>query len=368
MIPKNPILLHYFITTSCNCRCQFCNIWKQHEHHQARLSNVLQNLTQAKRLGVRFVDFTGGEPLLHPQLPEMLLYAKRLGLMTTLTTNGLLYPQRAKELLSLVDLLHISLDAASETEHNAMRNKNCYHAALTSIDKALSLKQTPDILFTVNKENLRHVVPLVKLAQSLRVMLIINPVFPITASGLSNIDLDYLLSFAYEPFVYINKAIIAFRKEGGNDNKHPRCRVGDAVIVISPKNALLLPCYHHHVFAFEIKNNLFSKWHSKEIQNQRKRQGLFPFCKGCVISCYFDPSFLYKFDELYFKSIFPKFKYTFDKYIRRHILNWIRSKPCSALTYSEHCSKTSKTQIKMPVTLKMNDRRTSRSFGQQDLK
>ena len=299
---------------------------------------------------------------MHPQLPEMLLYAKRLGLMTTLTTNGLLYPERSNELVSLVDLFHISLDAADENDHNTLRNSNSYYSALVSIDKALALKQIPDILFTVNKENLKHVAPLIKFAQSLRIMLIINPVFPISASGLSNVDLDYLLSFGYEPFVYINNAIIDFRKNGGNDKMHPRCRVGDAVIVISSKNTLLLPCYHHHVYALEIENDLFCKWHSKEIRNQRKMQGLFSFCKGCVISCYFDPSFLYQFDRLYLKSIYPKFKYAFDKYIRRKILNLIKGKPGSAVTYIKRHSKLGETQIKTPVTLERNDRRTSKSL------
>ncbi|MBD3374224.1 radical SAM protein [candidate division KSB1 bacterium] len=365
MIPKKPILLHYFITTTCNCRCQFCDIWKQQERHQARLSDVLQNLTQAKRLGIRFVDFTGGEPLMHPHLPEMLLYAKRLGLMTTLTTNGLLYPERSKELVSLVDLLHISLDAADESDHNTLRNADCYHSALLSIDKALTLKQVPDILFTVNKANLKHVAPLVKLAQSLHIMLIINPVFPISASRLSNVDLDYLLSFANKPFVYINKAIIAFRKNGGNDNMQPRCRVGDAVIVISSKNTLLLPCFHHHVFAVALENDLLLKWNSKVIRNQRKKQGCFPFCKGCVISCYFDPSFLYTFDRLYFQNIFPKFKYAIDKYIRRHILNWMKGNPCSAATYVKRPDKLGKTYIKRPVTLKTNDRQTGKRLGKR---
>ena len=44
------------------------------------LDNARQNLRDLKRLGVRVVDFTGGEPLLHRQLPDLLREAKQLGL------------------------------------------------------------------------------------------------------------------------------------------------------------------------------------------------------------------------------------------------------------------------------------------------
>ena len=95
MLP--PILANYYVTYRCNARCSFCDIWRAKKYRQiedAQLQDVKNNLSALKKLGVRFVDFTGGEPLLHRQLPEMLDYGKGLGLRTSITTNGILYPQR----------------------------------------------------------------------------------------------------------------------------------------------------------------------------------------------------------------------------------------------------------------------------------
>ena len=71
---------------------------------------VKRNLEQAREIGVRFVDFTGGEPLLYEDLPRALEYARELGFWTSITTNGLGYPKRAESLKGRVDLLHFSLD------------------------------------------------------------------------------------------------------------------------------------------------------------------------------------------------------------------------------------------------------------------
>ena len=101
-----PILLHYYITERCNSRCSFCDIWQQPAGADALPEDVARNLHDAARLGLRFVDFTGGEPLLHPELPRMLRRARSEGLRTTLTTNALLYPDRAAELEGNVDFLH----------------------------------------------------------------------------------------------------------------------------------------------------------------------------------------------------------------------------------------------------------------------
>ena len=75
----------------------------------ANPDNVFKNLADAKKLGVKFVDFTGGEPLLHPQLDLLLATAKKVGLRTSVTTNCLLYPQYAERIAGKIDFLHFLL-------------------------------------------------------------------------------------------------------------------------------------------------------------------------------------------------------------------------------------------------------------------
>ena len=46
----------------------------------------------------------------------------------------------------------------------------------------------------------------------------------------------------------------------------------------------------------------------------RRMQGRYAFCEGCHLNCYFDPSFNYRFNRLFFQSAFPKFSYIIMKY------------------------------------------------------
>ena len=73
---NHPVLCNYYLTYRCNAKCGFCDIWQQPSPY-INLKNVEANLTDLKKLRVRVIDFTGGEPLLHRQLPEMLKLAKK---------------------------------------------------------------------------------------------------------------------------------------------------------------------------------------------------------------------------------------------------------------------------------------------------
>ena len=86
---NHPVLCNYYVTYRCNATCHFCDIWEKPSPY-ANPDTVRQNLTELKKLGVKVIDFTGGEPLLHREIDLLLHEAKKLGFITTLTTNCLL--------------------------------------------------------------------------------------------------------------------------------------------------------------------------------------------------------------------------------------------------------------------------------------
>ncbi len=93
-----PLICNYYVTLRCNQRCVFCNIPHTNAGTPDREPSppqLVANLRDLKRLGVRLLDVTGGEPLLYRHLIGLLTVAKRSGLRTTLTTNGMLYPKLA---------------------------------------------------------------------------------------------------------------------------------------------------------------------------------------------------------------------------------------------------------------------------------
>ena len=100
------------ITSCCNLACSFC----PGTTRRAAFLTVAQftHLAGALRGQTRFLYFhVMGEPLLHPDLPELLDIAGRMGFRVVLTTNGTLLPKRQRELLAAQALHKVSVSLHS---------------------------------------------------------------------------------------------------------------------------------------------------------------------------------------------------------------------------------------------------------------
>ena len=314
---SHPVLCNYYVTYRCNAKCSFCDIWEKPSPY-ITLEQVAQNLKALKKLGVNVIDFTGGEPLLHRQLPEMLRLARSMGFITTVTTNGLLYPKNAQALKGLVDMLHFSLDSAHRHEHDTGRGVPCFDFVLESIRVARELKERPDILFTVFKKNLYQAEQVYEQnCKPNKLMLILNPAFEYngldTGEQLSEPELQYLSDLGKKKGIYLNEGFIALRRDGGNHIAKPICRAASTTLVISPENELILPCYHLGAKKFPINNDLFELYHSNEVQQQIKLEGRLPQCEGCTINCYMQPSFAVELSKYWFKALPSTLKYNLYK-------------------------------------------------------
>jgi len=98
-IRANPRRLTIAVTAHCNLRCVGCRYGRDFmPGHQLPFDKVKELLSDAKEAGVELVRLYGGEPLLHPSLPDMVKYAVGLGLSVYVTTNGILLKQKIDRL------------------------------------------------------------------------------------------------------------------------------------------------------------------------------------------------------------------------------------------------------------------------------
>ncbi len=313
-VPKKPVLLHYYITNRCNARCRFCNIWSEHPKKDAYVRDVLENLVTARKAGCRFVDFTGGEPLLHPDLPVFLAAAKKLGFITSVTTNCILFPDRATELQGKIDLLHFSIDGASAELHNEIRGCTSFNHVIESIPLALQNALVPDLLYTYTDYNIQDAKCIYAIARKHRLMLILDPVFDTSGRDTTTAKTHRkALQLGRKSGVYLNKAHLTLRDNGGNHIRSPLCKAVTSTIVVSPDNHRLLPCFHHQIIRVPLSSG--SSMPAKEIATARKMEGTYSFCEGCHINCYFDPSYNYMLNRLFFQSLTEKFSYIIMKYV-----------------------------------------------------
>ncbi|MEP2025310.1 MAG: radical SAM protein [Reichenbachiella sp.] len=308
---KHPVLCNYYVTYRCNAKCGFCDIWEKPSPY-VTLDHVKENLLALKKLGVKVIDFTGGEPLLHQQIDQFFALAKDLGFITTLTTNAMLYPKFAERLKGQVDMLHFSLDTAEKEKHDTMRGVACFDFVMESIQLAKSLGERPDILFTVFEENKKDIQAVYeKICLPNDLVLILNPAFEYNQVGdsLSSETLDQLEQWGKKKNVFLNQAFIELRRDGGNHVEDPVCKAASTTLVISPENKLILPCYHLGERSFQIDGNLDSLYTSKEVQDQIGTEGRLPACEGCTINCYMQPSFSVETSKYFWKSLPSMIKY-----------------------------------------------------------
>lgn len=315
ILRHKPVLCNYYVTYRCNAKCGFCDIWEKPSPY-VTLENARSNMKDLKRLGVKVIDFTGGEPLLHRELPELLKMAKDFGFITTVTTNTLLYPKMAEKLRGLIDMLHFSLDSPDPDKHNESRGVRIFDKFEESIEMARSLGERPDILFTVFSHNIDEIDKVYrKYCLPNNLILILNPVFEYNdvGSSLTEPDLQCLESWSRKRLVYLNRGFIELRKQGGNQINNPVCRAADTTIVISPENKLILPCYHLGMESLEINNDLYNLRHSKKVRELAAQQGKLEGCRGCTVNCYMQPSFATELSRYWLYALPSTLKYNLVK-------------------------------------------------------
>jgi MoaA/NifB/PqqE/SkfB family radical SAM enzyme len=314
---SKPILCNYYLTYRCNASCGFCDIWEKPSPY-VTIEQVKQNFSALKKLGVKIIDFTGGEPLLHQQLPEILKMAKAMGFITTVTTNTLLYPKMAHKLKGLIDMLHFSLDSSNANTHDQMRGVACFDFVMESIQLAVAMGERPDILFTVFEHNMDEIESVYQqICAPNGLMLLLNPAFDYNSvdvgNGLSRLSLEKLKKYGNKKGVYLNEAFIQLRLDGGNHTLAPVCKAASTTVVINPMNELVVPCYHLGEKTFPINNDLFDVYYSNEVKNVRALEGRLPACEGCTINCYMQPSFATQLNKYFWLALPSTLKYNYYK-------------------------------------------------------
>jgi len=303
---------NYWITYRCNSKCEFCKIWRDPNLQGVRdtkVSEAKKNLDDLKKMGVKIIDFTGGEPLLNKELPQILSYAKDLGFFIKLSTNGLIYPEKAQELKGLPNRIYFSLDTMNQNEYKKIRGVEGFDKLLDSIELAKKIGQEICLLYTVTDENIKNIENIVNFCQKNRTTVYIHPCFHyFNNKELDKKNISIIKKFFWRPYVRMSLPQLEFHYRGGNDPENPSCRVGISTIDISPDNCLTIPCFHKYVEKMEIKGNLISIYNSPKWHEHFKIAGRYDFCKNCTIDCYFGLSYNDRVSQYFFRQNLSYFK------------------------------------------------------------
>ncbi len=108
---RHPILAHIIPIRRCNLACAYCNEYDK-VSSPVPTAEMLRRIDLLAALGTEIITFSGGEPLLHPDLDELIRRIKEHGRIATLITNGyLLSAERIRQLNRAgLEHLQISID------------------------------------------------------------------------------------------------------------------------------------------------------------------------------------------------------------------------------------------------------------------
>jgi MoaA/NifB/PqqE/SkfB family radical SAM enzyme len=114
-------LLIFYPTSRCNSRCVSCDWW-QHGGADDMTLDEIENVAAAlPGLGTRIVAFSGGEPLLRPEVFEAAGAFRAKGIRLHLLTSGVLLERFAPSVAEYFERVTVSLDATTEALYQAVR-------------------------------------------------------------------------------------------------------------------------------------------------------------------------------------------------------------------------------------------------------
>src|SRR2546426_697382 len=114
---EHPLLAHIIPIRRCNLACEYCNEYDDFSK-PVPTENMFQRVDKLGELGTSVITISGGEPLLHPELDEIIRRIRKNGSIAGLITNGYLLTADRIEKLNRAGLewLQISIDNVTPDE------------------------------------------------------------------------------------------------------------------------------------------------------------------------------------------------------------------------------------------------------------
>lgn len=105
---KHPFLVHIIPIRRCNLACTYCNEFDDFSN-PVPLEEVTKRLDILADMGTSIITISGGEPLLHPELDEIIRHIRCRGMIAGMITNGFLLNRKRIEELNHAGLEHLQI-------------------------------------------------------------------------------------------------------------------------------------------------------------------------------------------------------------------------------------------------------------------
>ncbi len=174
---KPPLLnqIYFYLTKGCNLACRHC--WlapkqqnKDHQYPVLDMALFRSIIEQGTGLGLTGVKLTGGEPLMHPGIGDILAYLADRDLAVTIETNGVLCTPPVAAAISKCGnvFVSVSMDGADARTHERIRGvKGCFDEAVLGIRRLVDAGTAPQIIMSLMRCNKHQIEAMVRLGEEL---------------------------------------------------------------------------------------------------------------------------------------------------------------------------------------------------------
>ena len=163
------LIIAWELTAACNLSCRYCRASASHEPDQGELDTdeakrFVESIAPLKPMLI----LSGGEPLLRPDLFQIIRLAVSLGIRVSLASNGTLITSGLAEEIadSGVSRVSISLDGADAAMHDHGRGQGSFERSIRGIEN-LRGRVDFQINFTVTQKNQSELIRIFDLAEKL---------------------------------------------------------------------------------------------------------------------------------------------------------------------------------------------------------
>jgi radical SAM protein with 4Fe4S-binding SPASM domain len=193
-VPGAPFQVVWDVTYACNLRCRHCYASAgQARPDELSTAEALNLIDRLSTWGVPILAFSGGEPLVRPDILELIARAKAQGMYVALATNAtLLTKEKAAELKEAgAQYLQISLDGAKAATHDGLRGiDGAFDRTIKGIKNAVDEGFFVNISSTITQNNLDEVSDMIDLCTGMGVNWFMAYNFIPAGRGVGMSDLD----------------------------------------------------------------------------------------------------------------------------------------------------------------------------------
>jgi 12,18-didecarboxysiroheme deacetylase len=159
-IDKKPVVV-WNVTRACNLNCVHCyaRAVERTKEKELTYNQGIALLDDLADFGVPVILFSGGEPLMRRDLPELAHYAVKKGMRAVISTNGTLITTKKAEELKHIGLSYVgvSLDGMAEVNDRFRGKKGAFDEALAGIRNCLAVGLKVGLRFTINRMNIDEI-------------------------------------------------------------------------------------------------------------------------------------------------------------------------------------------------------------------